>query len=68
LYLLQKICSQHQDLCILPEALNRSKISYSFLEVFGGGHDFEDVKGGPGHIVTKHFKIYKLQESSGLEV
>jgi hypothetical protein len=38
------------------------------LKVFGGGHNFEDVKGGPGHVVTEHFEVDKLQESSGLQV
>jgi len=39
-YLLQQIRSQHQDLGIWSEALNCPKISDSFLQVFGGRHDF----------------------------
>ena len=39
-YLLQQIRSQHQDFGIWSEALNRPKISDSFLQVFRGRHDF----------------------------
>lgn len=26
------------------------------------------MEGGPGHVVTEHFKVDKFQESSGLEI
>lgn len=68
LNLFQQIGCQHQDLRVWPKTLDCAQISHSFLEVFGRGHDFEDVERSPAHIVTEHFQIHKFEERRGLEV
>jgi hypothetical protein len=68
MYLLQQICRQHQDFCIRAETLDGSKVANPLLYVFGGGHDFKDVEGSPGHIMSEHFEIDKFQQSRGLDI
>jgi hypothetical protein len=68
LYLFEKICSEHKNLGVWPKALDGPKIANSFLKVFGRGHNFEDVKRCPGHVMTEHLEIHQLQQSRSLEV
>lgn len=56
-YLLEQVCCQHQHLGVWPVALHGTKIADPFLMILGRGHDFEDVEGGPGHVVSKHLKV-----------
>ena len=45
--LLEQVRSQHQNLCICSEALNRGKVAHSFLRVFLRRHDLENIEGCP---------------------
>jgi hypothetical protein len=45
--LFQHVCCQHQNFRVRSEALHRSEIAHSFLEIFGRRHDFQDVKSRP---------------------
>lgn len=47
MYLFQQVCGQHQNLRIRPEALDSAQVSDSFLGVFRGRHDFEDIERSP---------------------
>ena len=59
-YLLQQVCSQHQNFSIRSKGLHSSQISYALLVVFRRRHDFEDVEGSPGHVVAEHLEVDEL--------
>lgn len=68
IYLLQQIRRQHQDFCIGAETLDSSKVANPLLYIFGGGHDFKHMEGSPGHVMSEHFEVYKLQQSRGFDI
>jgi hypothetical protein len=67
-HLFEEVCCQHGHVSVGAEALDSGKISDSFLMVFLGRHDLEDMERSPGHIVPNHFKIDKLEYGPRLEV
>ena len=68
IYLLQQICSQHQDFCVGAETLDSSEVSNPLLYIFGGRHDFEHMEGSPGHVMSEHFEVDKLQQGRSLDI
>lgn len=66
--LLQEIRGQHEHLGVWSVALNCSQVSDTLLVVFWGGHDLQNVEGGPGHVVTHHLEIDELEQGGGLDV
>lgn len=67
-YLLEEVCCEHQNLGIWAKALDCTEIANTLLVVLGGGHNLEDMEGGPGHVMAEHFQVYQLQQGSSLQV
>lgn len=66
--LFELVLSKHQDLGVPSEALDGSQIGGALVAVLWARHDLEDVEGGPGHVVAKHFEVSELHEGRRLEV
>jgi hypothetical protein len=67
-HLFQEVGSKHQNFSVRTEALDRTQIPNPFLVVLWRGHDLEDMKGGPRHVVAEHFKIDELQQGRCLDI
>lgn len=67
-YLLQEVCSQHENLGIRAEALHGGEIAHPLLVRLLGRHDLENMERCPGHVMTDHFEVHELQEGRGLDV